>query len=153
MVVMPGSIHPETGCPYEWDEHPNEVPLAALPDRWLRSLAYPVRAHTPARATLGAEDDFLRGLAPARYVADLTDLSAAPGRKLRCPLPNHDDGTPSFHVYETPERGWYCFGCHRGGTIFDLAAALAGYAPPLRGTPFLEVEQHLLTFYESRLAA
>jgi hypothetical protein len=30
---------------------------------------------------------------------------------------------PSLHVYDTPARGWYCFGrCRRGGTIYDLAA-------------------------------
>jgi hypothetical protein len=27
-------------------------------------------------------------------------------------------------VYEDPERGWYCFGCARGGSIYDLAALL-----------------------------
>jgi hypothetical protein len=43
------------------------------------------------------------------------------GRTLvcRCPLPGHDDNTPSFHVY--PDGGWYCFGCTRGGDVFELA--------------------------------
>ena len=40
--------------------------------------------------------------------------------KIRCPF--HPDGTPSLHVYPTPEQGWFCFGCRRGGTIYDLAA-------------------------------
>ena len=32
----------------------------------------------------------------------------------RCPLPDHDDSTPSLSV--DPKRGlWYCHGCHRGG--------------------------------------
>lgn len=38
----------------------------------------------------------------------------------RCPLPDHDDKTPSFHVYPQ-QNTWHCFGCNRGGDIFDLA--------------------------------
>lgn len=33
--------------------------------------------------------------------------------KARCPLPGHDDRTPSFYVY--PDGGYWCFGCDRGG--------------------------------------
>ncbi|MBA2707562.1 MAG: hypothetical protein H0U59_07145 [Gemmatimonadaceae bacterium] len=39
----------------------------------------------------------------------------------RCPLPDHHDKTPSFHVYPQ-QNTWHCFGCNRGGDIFDLAA-------------------------------
>ncbi len=28
----------------------------------------------------------------------------------------------SLHVYDDPDRGWYCFGCRRGGSIYDFAA-------------------------------
>ncbi len=39
----------------------------------------------------------------------------------RCPLPGHDDKTPSFYVY--PETGsCWCFGCLRGGDVVNLAA-------------------------------
>jgi hypothetical protein len=34
-------------------------------------------------------------------------------RVCRCPLPGHEEKTPSFHVY--PDGGWWCFGCGRGG--------------------------------------
>jgi hypothetical protein len=45
---------------------------------------------------------------------------------VTCPF--HPDRHPSLHVYETAQRGWYCFGrCRRGGTIYDLAAPLYGY--------------------------
>jgi hypothetical protein len=38
----------------------------------------------------------------------------------------HEDRTPSLHVYGDPERGWFCFGCGRGGSIYDFAALLFG---------------------------
>ena len=57
-------------------------------------------------------------------------------RKVPCPF--HEDRHASLHVYETAERGWYCFGrCRRGGTIYDLAAPLYGYDP--RGEDFLRL--------------
>lgn len=41
---------------------------------------------------------------------------------LRCPF--HDgDSTPSLKVYPGG-RGWYCFGCHRGGDVISLAMEL-----------------------------
>ena len=51
-------------------------------------------------------------------------LPANISRLLRCPLPGHDDGTPSFRVFA---RGWRCFGCGRKGGILDLAVEL-GFA-------------------------
>lgn len=43
------------------------------------------------------------------------------GKRLvcRCPLPGHHDNSPSFTVYEG-YRGWYCFGCRRGGNVFTF---------------------------------
>jgi hypothetical protein len=44
----------------------------------------------------------------------------------RCPLPNHEDSTPSFNVY--PEtNSWYCFACLRGGDVVDLARLAWSY--------------------------
>lgn len=40
-----------------------------------------------------------------------------------CPLHNDHDG--SLKVYEG-DRGWYCFGCHKGGSVIDLARQLYG---------------------------
>jgi hypothetical protein len=58
------------------------------------------------------------------FVSEHTELRPR-GRSLcgACPLPAHEDSTPSFHVYPT-ERNWYCFGCQQWGDIFDLAKAL-----------------------------
>jgi hypothetical protein len=37
-----------------------------------------------------------------------------------CPLPDHIEDTPSFHIDEE-RRVWHCFGCGRGGALFELA--------------------------------
>jgi hypothetical protein len=44
--------------------------------------------------------------------------------KACCPLPDHYDDTPSFRI---EGQRWHCFGCNRGGDVFDLAMALWGY--------------------------
>ena len=44
----------------------------------------------------------------------------------RCPLPDHADKTPSFTVYPG-ERGWFCYGCLRGGDVVELARFVWGY--------------------------
>jgi CHC2 zinc finger len=66
---------------------------------------------------------------------------------VSCPF--HVDRTPSFKVYETPERGWMCFSahCRRGGSIYDLAAALWGLGT--RGQDFLELRRRLLAYFPS----
>jgi DNA primase len=42
-----------------------------------------------------------------------------------CPLPGHDEKTPSFVVYPG-DRGFWCYGCQRGGDVVDLAQAAWG---------------------------
>jgi hypothetical protein len=42
-----------------------------------------------------------------------------------CPLPDHDDKTPSFFVFG--DGRWRCFGCSRGGDVVDLYMAVNGY--------------------------
>jgi hypothetical protein len=59
---------------------------------------------------------------------DLADLLCGPGQmrrngerwEARCPLPDHEDRTPSFVVYPG-DRGWFCYGCDRGGDVITLA--------------------------------
>lgn len=42
-----------------------------------------------------------------------------------CPFPDHRDSSPSFHVND--EQGFFkCFGCQRGGDIFELIKQLDG---------------------------
>jgi hypothetical protein len=97
----------------------------------------------PHAAFMPAEprgDDPLLAIAPDVYVARLLGVEVPRHRKVPCPF--HADRHPSLHVYETAERGWYCFGaCRRGGTIYDLAAPLYGYAA--RGEDFLFLRSEL----------
>jgi hypothetical protein len=90
----------------------------------------------------GVLADPLRRLPPRLYVERLTGQRVGPSGKVLCPF--HDDRTPSLHVYEDPLRGWYCFGCGRGGSIYDLAALLFGRGT--RGDDFRELRRELTAF-------
>src|SRR5215217_1165539 len=68
-------------------------------------------------------------------VIDLADRLTGPcGLRRRgaewvghCPLPDHEDKTPSFAA--NPEKNvWYCHGCHRGGDVVALARLAWGYS-------------------------
>jgi hypothetical protein len=81
----------------------------------------PKPAPTPAACGRPAGSLPTAGLRPREWFARLE-----PDRPInrygyaRCPL--HDDTTPSLKLYDTPQEGWYCWGCTRGG---DLAEYLA----------------------------
>lgn len=51
----------------------------------------------------------------------------------RCPL--HQERTPSLKVYPNG-KGWYCFGCHKGGDVIRLVMEL-------EDLPFLAAVQAL----------
>lgn len=92
----------------------------------------------PPRADSGR--DPLRQIAPDIYVERLLGVTVPRHRKVSCPF--HEDKHPSLHVYTSPERGWYCYGrCRRGGTIYDLAGPLYGYATT--GQEFLALQAEL----------
>lgn len=96
-------------------------------------------SRTNRRHARRANADPLLALAPERYVHALTGQRPGRNRKVRCLF--HDDRSPSLHVYREPERGWYCFGCGRGGSIYDLAALLSGRAT--RGPDFASIRREL----------
>jgi hypothetical protein len=87
-----------------------------------------------------SDDDVLRQVTPAVYVQALTGLTAGRDGKVSCPF-HGQDRTPSLHVYEDPAAGWYCFGCARGGSIFDLGAQVFGLST--RGREFVELRRRL----------
>jgi hypothetical protein len=86
-----------------------------------------------------ASSDPLRLVPPPVYFERLTGLRVGRCDKLRCLF--HDDRSPSLHVYREPGRGWHCFGCGRGGSIYDLAAPFSGREP--RGSDFSEPRREL----------
>jgi hypothetical protein len=133
-------------------KHEPPTPVDAIrldPDRRLDAVDVVGRLPdppAPARAPLtpapaqARGDDPLLAIAPDVYVRRLLGLEVPRHRKVPCPF--HEDRHASLHVYEQAERGWYCFGaCRRGGTIYDLAAPLLGYA--VRGEDFLRLRAEL----------
>jgi hypothetical protein len=78
-------------------------------------------------------------VAPPAYFLALCAIRVSDGGALvPCPLPDHDDAYASCQVYGEAEQGWWCFGCQRGGRIYDLASLLAGgtRGRDLRGEAF-----------------
>lgn len=96
-----------------------------------------VGAKAPPGANVARQ---LESVPPAVYVRALVGLRPDAHGKVRCPM--HEDRTPSLHVYPTAEQGWFCFGCRRGGTVYDLAAAV--WKRPVRGPGFLDLRDDLL---------
>lgn len=113
------------------------VDLDAVTRRWERR---------PGRDDRG--DPLLR-LRPDIYVSALLGLTPNRARKVRCPF--HEDERPSLHVYATAQRGWTCFSCRRGGSVYDLAAALWGFNT--RGQDFVRLRRRLLEVFSAELAA
>ena len=149
-VVAPPSVHP-SGRRYEWEIAPDELPIVEAPVAWARAMTEASARPSRCVAAAGDEsDDPLLEIAPIEYFKVLA--GAVPDRRgfVRCPLPDHEDRTPSCLVYETAGQGWYCFGCRRGGTIYDLASLLIGgpHGTALKGAAFERIGYQLLAFYE-----
>ena len=137
-VVAPPSIHPETGREYVWTRPLVESDMAVLPG-WLMPEPAPVRYVRGGDHVHG--DDYLRTIPATEYVPALTGSAVGPDLKAECPF--HEDWRPSLHCYRDPVRGWFCFQCGRGGSIYDLGAFLYGITP--RGADFHRLRQRLAT--------
>src|SRR5215208_4305349 len=56
----------------------------------------------------------------------LTGSEDIGGLSRRCPLPDHEDRTPSFKLY--PEtQSFFCFGCLHGGDVVELYRLAHGF--------------------------
>lgn len=95
------------------------------------------------RAPRGLGADPLLTIPPRTYVARLIGRSPGRDQKVRCPF--HEDERPSLHVYGTAARGWCCFSCGRGGSIYDLAAGV--WQLGTRGRDFKEVRSRLVSMF------
>jgi len=109
----------------------------------------PARSFADASSRDRVSADPLLLVPPPVYFERLTGLRVGRSGKLCCLF--HDDQHPSLHVYPDAGRGWYCFGCGRGGSVYDLGALLwltgqssgLGSGLKLRGREFLWVRQRL----------
>jgi DNA primase len=56
----------------------------------------------------------------------------------RCPLPDHEDKTPSFYIY--PPGRYHCYGCGRNGDVVDLEFFCGDYGELWEAVLSLAVE-------------
>ena len=97
------------------------------------------RAHTPPSPRRAAIDDPVDRWTPREYFAALCGVTKTDhDSKVQCVLPDHDDPRASLWIGDSPESGWFCFGCNRGGRIYDLASLLISgpWGADLRGDAF-----------------
>jgi hypothetical protein len=57
---------------------------------------------------------------------------------MRCPLPGHDDRSPSFKLVGQRETGFICYGCGAKGGVLDLPVALELVNNRAEAAQFLE---------------
>jgi hypothetical protein len=110
---------------------------AALP---AESPVVPVGGRGTRLALSHVERDLL-AIPAAEYTRILVGLAPDRAGKIRCPF--HPDSTPSLQLYA--DGGFFCFGCRRGGSIFDFAANLWGITPRERG--FIELRSRLAAVF------
>lgn len=54
-----------------------------------------------------------------RQLCELVGLKLDRHGNALCPF--HGDSNKSLKVYDDPQKGWHCFGCHRGNSVIDFA--------------------------------
>jgi len=109
--------------------------LAGLPTTRAGQRSVGNSSRPTARRT--ALDRELLAIPARHYVAALTGRGADRTGKVACPF--HDDRTPSLQLYG--DGTFYCFGCARGGTIYDFAAHL--WSTGTRNGEFLALRERL----------
>ena len=131
---------PPTAVRLLWRAPQDRVGVAEL-ERQLPAARLPPVVVGRTRPRLpSAHGDPLHAVPPRVYFERLTGRRVGRSGKARCPF-HHEDRTPSLHVYEDPGQGWYCFGCGRGGSVYDLAALL--WQRGTRGSDFVELRREL----------
>lgn len=147
-VLIPPSVHP-SGAKYEWDEHPDEISIARLPENWLdivqlssKTIEKFSRAVDPQ-----ASPDPLRRILAATYITTLSGREPVRGY-WQCPF--HSAGAERTPSLSADGHIWACFGCGArdgkrcaGGNIYDFAGLLWDFALPLRGIDYMEVKGRL----------
>lgn len=75
----------------------------------------------------------IKRLVPMTRAAPFYGVEVGAGGYARCPF--HGEKTGSLKVYDG-DRGWHCFGCHKGGSVID-------FVMELYGLPLLDAEKRL----------
>ena len=125
-----------------WNEQRLDRVELVLPED-KRATAKPLRDVSRPRQDRGDLTpvlDVLRALPATEYVAVLARVDVPAGGMIRCPLPGHEDRTPSFHA-DAGDRGWYCHGCGKGGGVIDLAGHL--WNRPTNGPTFPDLVREI----------
>lgn len=65
----------------------------------------------------------IKRLVPMTRAAPFYGVEVGAGGYARCPF--HGEKTGSLKVYDG-DRGWHCFGCHKGGSVIDFVMELYG---------------------------
>jgi hypothetical protein len=100
--------------------------------------------HSPPDAAYGFQKccEAVRDAVPiedrARLYMDLEPFGGIAWFTGRCPLPDHEDNTPSFYIY--PPGRWWCYGCGRGGDVVDLEFHCGDYGELWEAMISLSVE-------------
>jgi len=89
-----------------------------------------------------AEKARLEGIEAIDYVFRLTGIEPDRNGYLHCPLPDHDERTPSFRCRE---MRWRCYGCDAHGSIYELAGIL--WDLPRQGADFRRIHDRLLEVF------
>jgi hypothetical protein len=113
--------------------------------RW-RDRAYRDRAieqrGRPVDDGFDAEKARLEGIEAVDYVFRLTGAEPNRAGYVHCPLPDHEERTPSFSCRETR---WRCYGCQARGSIYELAGIL--WDLPRSGADFRRIHDRLLEVF------
>lgn len=158
-IVMPPSVHPDTGNVQHWDVD-LDTDLAEIPADWLDHMRKPVAAPPPSSrsaARTDRNDDPLLDIDAATYIYALTGRTPDSRGYVRCPFhKNGDENRPDLKLYGTT---WACFACpgpgpngKLGGGIYQFAGLVWGYPIPLRGPAFLAVQERLYDVMLAHLA-
>lgn len=92
--------------------------------------------------TFEAEKAHLEGIEAVDYVFRLTGAEPNRAGYVHCPLPDHDERTPSFSCKGTR---WRCYGCGAHGSIYELAGIL--WDLPRSGADFRRIHERLVEVF------
>ena len=101
-----------------YDEYIEAVNLAIELRKWCKQREKPTGSPTPRIKV----EDIKNNIDIVTFIEQYTRLRKSGRNFLGC-CPIHDDRHPSLTVYPEDQR-WWCFGCNRGGDVFDFIMAV-----------------------------